>query len=139
MNTDQQMSQHVEAKKNQHEDVRTKVPQSQKAGTKFPVGRLAKFCKQGHYSERIGAGAPVILAAVLEYLCAEVIEFSANEAKKEKKARITPRHLMLAIKKDEELQKLFQNADFCKAGSVINVPGKKNKKDKKHVEDSESD
>ena len=107
MNTDQQMHDHVEEMKVQHDEGRVKVPQSVKAGTKFPVGRIAKFCKQGNYSERIGAGAPVILAAVLEYLCAEVIEFSANEAKKEKKSRIAPRHLMLAIKRDEELHKLF--------------------------------
>ena len=46
---------------------------SSKAGLQFPVGRIARFLKAGKYAERVGAGAPVYLAAVLEYLAAEVI------------------------------------------------------------------
>ncbi|CAI0468067.1 unnamed protein product [Linum tenue] len=46
---------------------------STKAGLQFPVGRVARFLKTGKYAERVGAGAPVYLAAVLEYLAAEVI------------------------------------------------------------------
>lgn len=48
---------------------------SSKAGLQFPVGRIARFLKAGKYAERVGAGAPVYLAAVLEYLAAEVISF----------------------------------------------------------------
>ncbi|KAF7112188.1 hypothetical protein RHSIM_RhsimUnG0253900 [Rhododendron simsii] len=44
---------------------------SSKAGLQFPVGRIARFLKAGKYAERVGAGAPVYLAAVLEYLAAE--------------------------------------------------------------------
>lgn len=47
---------------------------SSKAGLQFPVGRIARFLKAGKYAERVGAGAPVYLAAVLEYLAAEVID-----------------------------------------------------------------
>lgn len=47
---------------------------SSKAGLQFPVGRIARFLKAGKYAERVGAGAPVYLAAVLEYLAAEVRE-----------------------------------------------------------------
>lgn len=36
------------------------------------VGKIARFLKAGKYAERVGAGAPVYLAAVLEYLTAEV-------------------------------------------------------------------
>nr|GFD31084.1 histone H2AX-like [Tanacetum cinerariifolium] len=35
------------------------MSRSQKAGIKFPVGRIARFLKVGKYAERIGAGAPV--------------------------------------------------------------------------------
>lgn len=49
---------------------------SSKAGLQFPVGRIARFLKAGKYAERVGAGAPVYLAAVLEYLAAEVNPFS---------------------------------------------------------------
>lgn len=49
------------------------VSRSSKAGLQFPVGRIARFLKNGKYAERVGAGAPVYLSAVLEYLAAEVI------------------------------------------------------------------
>lgn len=48
------------------------VSRSQKAGLQFPVGKIARFLKAGKYAERVGAGAPVHLSAVLEYLAAEV-------------------------------------------------------------------
>ena len=34
-------------------------------GHQFPVGRIARYLKKGKYATRIGAGAPVYLAAVL--------------------------------------------------------------------------
>lgn len=52
------------------------VSRSHKAGLQFPVGRIARFLKAGKYAERVGAGAPVYLSAVLEYLAAEVLTFS---------------------------------------------------------------
>lgn len=52
------------------------VSRSSKAGLQFPVGRIARFLKAGKYAERVGAGAPVYLAAVLEYLAAEVNLYS---------------------------------------------------------------
>ena len=43
------------------------------------------------------------MSAVLEYLTAEVLELAGNFAQSEKKARLTPRHIMLAIRNDEEV------------------------------------
>jgi hypothetical protein len=48
------------------------VSRSVKAGLQFPVGRIGRYLKKGRYAARIGTGAPVYLAAVLEYLAAEV-------------------------------------------------------------------
>lgn len=48
------------------------VSRSVKAGLQFPVGRIGRYLKNGRYAQRVGSGAPVYLAAVLEYLAAEV-------------------------------------------------------------------
>ena len=53
---------------------------SSRAGLQFPVGRISRYLKQGKFAERVGAGAPVYLAAVLEYLAAEVLELAGNAA-----------------------------------------------------------
>lgn len=50
-----------------------KVSKSVKACLQFPVARVARYLKKGRYAKRIGIGAPIYLAAVLEYLAAEVI------------------------------------------------------------------
>ena len=94
---------------------------SSKAGLQFPVGRIARFLKQGRYSERVGAGAPVYLAAVLEYLAAEVLELAGNAAKDNKKTRIVPRHIQLAIRNDEELNKLLANTTIASGGVLPNI------------------
>uniref|UniRef100_A0A8C8SAP5 Histone H2A n=1 Tax=Pelusios castaneus TaxID=367368 RepID=A0A8C8SAP5_9SAUR len=85
-----------------------KTTKSAKAGLQFPVGRVHRLLKRGNYAERIGAGAPVYLAAVLEYLTAEILELSGNAARENKKSRIGPRHIQLAVRNDEELNKLFK-------------------------------
>ena len=60
---------------------------SAKAGLQFPVGRIGRYLRNGKYATRMGAGAPVYLAAVLEYLCAEILELAGNAARDNKKVR----------------------------------------------------
>eukprot|EP00798_Chlamydomonas_sp_ICE-L_P003842 gene3842-biopygen21589 len=97
------------------------VSRSSKAGLQFPVGRVARYLKKGKYAERVGAGAPVYLAAVLEYLCAEVLELAGNAARDNKKTRIVPRHIQLAIRNDEELSKLLGTVTIANGGVLPNI------------------
>ena len=97
------------------------VSRSAKAGLQFPVGRIARFLKHGRHAERVGAGAPVYLAAVLEYLAAEVLELAGNAAKDNKKSRIVPRHIQLAIRNDEELNRLMANTTIAAGGVLPNI------------------
>ena len=97
------------------------MSRSAKAGLQFPVGRIARFLKMGRYAERIGAGAPVYMAAVLEYLAAEVLELAGNAARDNKKTRIIPRHIQLAIRNDEELNKLMNNITIACGGVLPNI------------------
>lgn len=94
---------------------------SAKAGLTFPVARLARFLKKGRYAKRVGAGAPVYMAAVLEYLVAELLELSGNAAKDNKKTRIIPRHIQLAVKNDEELNKFVGRATISAGGVMPNI------------------
>merc|ERR1712038_1776502 len=97
------------------------VSRSQKAGLTFPVGRIARYLKQGNYARRIGAGAPVYLAAVLEYIVAEVLELAGNAAKDNKKLRIIPRYIQLAVRNDDELNQFFGTAVIAQGGVLPNV------------------
>ncbi|PWA72718.1 histone H2A 6 [Artemisia annua] len=97
------------------------VTKSVKAGLQFPVGRIGRFLKKGRYAQRTGSGAPIYLAAVLEYLAAEVLELAGNAARDNKKTRINPRHLLLAVRNDEELGKLLSGVTIASGGVLPNI------------------
>ncbi|CAN1232322.1 Probable histone H2AXb [Linum perenne] len=87
------------------------VSRSSKAGLQFPVGRIARFLKAGKYAERVGAGAPVYL----------VLELAGNAARDNKKNRIVPRHIQLAVRNDEELSKLLGSVTIANGGVLPNI------------------
>ena len=97
------------------------VTRSARAGLQFPVGRIGRYLKLGRYSQRVGGGAPVYLAAVLEYLAAEILELAGNAARDNKRSRITPRHVQLAIRNDEELNKLLSGVTIAAGGVLPNI------------------
>ncbi|KAL0435808.1 UNVERIFIED_CONTAM: Histone H2AX [Sesamum radiatum] len=97
------------------------VSRSSKAGLQFPVGRIARFLKKGRYAQRVGSGSPVYLSAVLEYLAAEVLELAGNAARDNKKNRIIPRHIQLAVRNDEELSKLLGTVTIANGGVLPNI------------------
>ncbi|ORX72266.1 histone-fold-containing protein [Linderina pennispora] len=66
---------------------------SSKAGIQFPVGRIHRHLRKGNYAQRIAAGAPVYLAAVLDW----------------------------PIRNDEELNKLLGNVTIAQGGVLPNI------------------
>lgn len=75
---------------------------------------------------RVGAGASVYLAAVLEYIAGEVLELSGNSARDHKHVRITARDLTLAINNDEELAELKKklNVEILGGGVLPHISHK---------------
>lgn len=97
------------------------VSRSSRAGLQFPVGRVARLLRKGNYAPRIGSGAAVYLTAVIEYLCAEVLELSGNASRDNKKQRIAPRHIQLAVRNDEELNVLLGGVTIAEGGVLPNI------------------
>ena len=94
---------------------------SSRAGLQYPVGRIHRFIRKGNYAERVVAGAPLYLAAILEYLSAEILELARNAARDNKKTRIISRHLQLAVRNDEELNKLLAGVTISQGGVLPNI------------------
>ncbi|KAM9359394.1 histone H2A-like [Symphorus nematophorus] len=100
---------------------KSQMSRSTRAGITFPVGRIHRLLRKGNYAERIGNGSAVYLSAVLEYLCAEILELAGNACRDNKKQRIAPRHILLAVKNDEELNKLLAGVTISDGGVIPNI------------------
>ncbi|XP_063183382.1 histone H2A, sperm-like [Chroicocephalus ridibundus] len=98
-----------------------KRTKSARAGLQFPVGRVHRLLRMGNYADRISPGAAIYLAAVLEYLSAEILELAGNAAQENKKTRILPRHIQLAVRNDDELNKLLFCVTIAQGGVLPNV------------------
>lgn len=59
------------------------------------------------------------MASVLEYCTAEILELAGEVASANKRARITPRHLLLAVENDEEISVLFKKSGVVIAGAGV--------------------
>ena len=100
---------------------RKNVTKSSRCDIVFPVGRMNRYLKEGRYASQVGVGAGIFMAAVMEYLTCEVLELAGNAADEQKKKTITPRHIQLAIRNDEELNKIMAEAMIAKGGVIPNV------------------
>lgn len=104
---------------------KTTTTRSAKAGLQFPVGRVARFMRERRVARRMAAAAPVYMAAVLEYMTAEILELAGNAAsdmkKGQKNVRIMPRHIGLVARGDEELNKFFQKAAIASSGVTPHI------------------
>ena len=93
---------------------------SKKAGLIFPIGRVGSLLRRGQYARRVGASSAVYLAAVLEYLTAELLELTVKAAaqQKNKSKRLSPRTLTLAVRHDDDLGALLQNVTLSRGGVI---------------------
>ena len=71
---------------------------------------------------RISAGATVYMAAVMEYICAELLNAAKDETLDKNKKRIGCRKLEVAIRSDEELANLFKNGSVAASGGASLKP-----------------
>uniref|UniRef100_A0A8C8S2Y3 Histone H2A n=1 Tax=Pelusios castaneus TaxID=367368 RepID=A0A8C8S2Y3_9SAUR len=94
---------------------KAKITRSSRAGLLFSVGRIDRLLRKGQFADRVGAGAPVYMAAVLQYLTHEIVDIAGEVAIRSKKRRISPRHLQLAIHSDSELKKLLGGITISQA------------------------
>ncbi|XP_059058838.1 histone H2A, sperm-like [Achroia grisella] len=101
--------------------VKKNKSRSSRAGLHFPVGRIHKILRKGNFAPRIGAGAPVYLAAALEYLAAEILELASEAARDNKKGRVVPRHILFAIRKDEELNRMLTGVTISQGGVIPRI------------------
>ncbi|NWY93008.1 H2AX protein, partial [Loxia curvirostra] len=99
----------------------SKKSKSARAGLQFPVGRVYRLLRRGNYADRIGSGAAIYLAAVIEYVTAEILELAGNAARENRKTRILPRHIQLAVRNDDELNKLLACVTIPQGGVMPNI------------------
>ncbi len=100
---------------------RKKISKSTRAGIVFPVTRVSRYLRKACLHYRIQIGSPIYLSAVLEYLCAEVLELAGNAAAMNKKRKISPRHILLAVANDDELNQLFKGVTISQGGVLPNI------------------
>ncbi|XP_021394372.2 histone H2A [Lonchura striata] len=98
-----------------------KKSKSSKAGLQFPVARVHGLLRRGKYADRIGSATAVCLAAVMEYVTAEVLELAGNAARDSRQVKILPRHIQLAVRSDDELNKLFACVTIPQGGVMPNI------------------
>ncbi|NWQ83815.1 H2A protein, partial [Columbina picui] len=96
------------SKGNKAKAKKSRCSRSSRAGLLFPVSRVDRRLRRGHFAERLGATAPVYLAAVLQCVTHNTMDEAAKISKKKKQQHISSLHLKMAIQKSSELKKLMR-------------------------------
>src|SRR3989338_4290320 len=94
-----------------------RTSRTSRAGLLFSVSRVENIMRDLSIRDRLSFNSAVYLAAVIEYIIAEILELSGNEAKNKGRVRLTTRFIYLGISNDSELSELFKNVYL--AGGVL--------------------
>lgn len=70
----------------------------------------------GRYAARIGDSAAVSLASCLQYLVEELVDLVGIQAGQLNRSRIKPRHILPAVKRDEEFVELLKDVTIPESG-----------------------
>ena len=108
----------AKAAKNQKKEI---MSQSARAQLLVPVAKVMRLMKQDRLNVRVSRKAGLMMAAVLEYLMAELFESSGNFTMQKNKKRINNRHIQLALQTDEEFQKLLQGSIIHQGGVLPHI------------------
>ena len=82
----------------------------------FSAARCTRLIKRDRNNTRVSLGAGIYAAAVLEFLAAEILALAGEVAVAHKRKTILPRHIMIAMRADEEFSKLFHSVLIAEAG-----------------------
>jgi len=113
---------------NNYSPTKKKTSRSHQAKLRFSVSKIERLISNYRYKKnwRIGSSSAIYLTATLEYITVEILELSGNAAFDARRANydrpliLTPNHIMLAIRNDEELNKLFSGF-ILGAGRLPNI------------------
>ena len=83
------------------------VSKSTKAGLIFPIPKINKKCVDKRLAARVGAGAPVYIAGVVEYIAREILDLAAEKCKERKHKRIMPEDVVKGIRGDKDMHKML--------------------------------
>uniref|UniRef100_A0A8B9NVE1 Histone H2A n=1 Tax=Apteryx owenii TaxID=8824 RepID=A0A8B9NVE1_APTOW len=117
--------------------VQSRVSRSSRTGLLFPVSHIDRLLCRGCFAKRIGAAAPIYLAAVLQCVTQHTVEVAGKISKENKKQCISPRHLQLAAQSSPELKQLLRGAPRHRGSTVPcsqPVASPRNKKKKRKSE-----
>lgn len=81
------------------------VSKSEKAGLTFPVSRVNRKILEKKTVKRVGAGAPVFIAALCEHFAAEILDLASSRTREMGRKRLTDEDVIYAIRNDKELHK----------------------------------
>ena len=92
-----------------------------KAGLIVAPARCQRKMRGMRLAGSMGIGGGVFMAGVMQYLMSEILELSGEICQEKKKHLITPRHMQLATRGDEELNKMFAQTQISSGGQISNI------------------
>ncbi|NXX64055.1 H2A protein, partial [Scopus umbretta] len=89
---------------------KSRSSRSSRARLLFPVSRVDRQLRRGHFAERFGARAPIYLVAVLQWVTHKTMDVAGKISKKSKRRCISASHLQAAVRKSPVLKRRLRDS-----------------------------